>query len=128
MPTSALSVWITLLPVVLIKTENIQIYDMPECYIAYNYCFIKFLKLQKCEVRITSAKSKKNRAKSKKLDEDAMLCNTLWSDRRRLITKTFPAFLRSFLNIGIDPNFPTKKFFFLLWFLFRENFAFQKTF
>ena len=39
--------------------------------------------------------SEKNRAKSKKLDEDAMLCNTLWSDRRRLITKTFLAFSRS---------------------------------
>ena len=32
----------------------------------------------------------------KKLDEDAMLCNALWSDIRRLITKTFLAFSRTF--------------------------------
>ena len=30
------------------------------------------------------------------IDEDAMLCNTLWSDRRRLITKTFLALSRTY--------------------------------
>ena len=40
----------------------------------WNNCFIKFLKLQKFEVRNTSEKSEKIRAKwEKKLDEDAML-------------------------------------------------------
>ena len=36
------------------------------------------------------------RAKSEKLDEnsDAMLCKSLWSDRRRHITKTFLTFFR----------------------------------
>ena len=44
-----------------------------------NYWFVKFLKLQKFEVRNTSEKGEKIRAKSKKkIDEDAMLCNTLW--------------------------------------------------
>ena len=57
-----------------------------------NRSFIKFLNTKTLEVRNTSEKSKKIRAKSKKRDEDAMLCNTLWSDRRRLITKRFLAF------------------------------------
>ena len=42
----------------------------------WNNCFIKFLKVQKFEVRNTSEKSEKIRAKSKKLDDDAMLCST----------------------------------------------------
>ena len=37
------------------------------------------------EVRNTSEKCEKIRAKSKKLDEDAMLCNTLWSERRNKV-------------------------------------------
>ena len=40
----------------------------------------------------------------KKLDEDAMLCNTLWSARRRLIIIVL-------LNVDIDPNFPQNSFF-----------------
>mgnify|MGYP000600976797 CR=1 FL=1 len=44
-------------------------------------------------------------------DEDAMLCNTLWSDRRRLVTKKHFLPFRVPLNVGIDPNFPLKKFF-----------------
>ena len=48
------------------------------------------------EVRNTSEKREKILAKSKKLDEDAMLCNTWWSDRRRLITKTFLTFSRAY--------------------------------
>ena len=55
----------------------------------WNNCFIKFLKLQKFEVRNTSEKKQENASEiEKKLDEDAMLCNpSLWSDRCRLITK-----------------------------------------
>ena len=51
-----------------------------------------------------------------------MLCNTLRSDRRRLITKKkhFLPF-RELLNVGIDPDFPQKKFLAL----FRERFRFQ---
>ena len=48
----------------------------------WNNCFIKFLKFQKFEVRNTSKISEKIGAKSKnELDEDVMLCNTLWSDK-----------------------------------------------
>ena len=39
-------------------------------------------------------KVRKSERNLKKLDEDAMLCNTWWSDRRRLITKTFLTFSR----------------------------------
>ena len=41
-----------------------------------------------------------------------MLCNILWSDRRRLIRhkQHFLPF-RVLLNAGIDPNFPQKFFF-----------------
>ena len=60
----------------------------------WNNCFIKFLKLQIFEERNTSEKKPENSSEiEKKRDGDAMLCNTLWSDRRRLITqkKTFLA-------------------------------------
>ena len=40
-------------------------------------------------------RKRENPTEIEKLDEDAMLCNTLWSDRRRLITKTFLAFSRT---------------------------------
>ena len=73
-----------------------------------------------------SEKSKKIRAKSRKLDEDAMLCNTLWSDRCRLITKTFLAFSHTSKGRGIDPNFPQKKVFFLFWLYSKRNVAFQQ--
>ena len=57
-----------------------------------------------------------------------MLCNTLWSDRRRLITKKHFLPFRVLLNVGIDPNFPQKSFFYFLA-LFREKFRFPaKTF
>ena len=73
----------------------------------------------KYEIRAKKArKSERNR---KILDEDAMLCNTLWSDRRRLITKKHFLAFRLLLNVGIDPNFPQKSFFFFLAF-FREKF------
>ena len=71
------------------------------------------------EVRNTSEKSEKIKAKSKKLDEDAIICNTLRSDRRRLITKTFLNFSR-ILKVRIDPNFPQKRFFFFFGFIQRE--------
>ena len=48
--------------------------------------------VKKLEARNTSEERENIQAKSKRLDEDAMLCNSLWSDRRRLITKTFLAF------------------------------------
>ena len=64
----------------------------------------------------------------KKLDEDAMLCNTMWSDRRRLITKkTFLAFSRTFKRRHWSKLSTEKYYFFLA--LFRENFQFPaKTF
>ena len=72
--------------------------------------------------------SEKKRENRKKLDEDAMLCNT-WSDRRRLITKKHFLPFRVLLNVGIDPNFPQKSFFLLFLVLFREKFRFPvKTF
>ena len=78
----------------------------------------------KYEIRAKKEKSEQNR---KKLDEDAMLCNTLWSDRRRLVTKKHLPF-RVPLNVGFDPNFP-QKFFFSFLALFSEKFRFPaKTF
>ena len=62
------------------------------------------------EVRNASKKVRKSEQNQKKLDEDAMLCNTLWSDRRRLIKKTSFAF-RVLLNVRIDPSVPQKGFF-----------------
>jgi len=79
----------------------------------------------KYEIRAKKArKSERNR---KKLDEDAMLCNTTpWSDRRRLIRKKHFLPFRVLLILGIDPNFPQKRFFLAL---FREKFRFPaKTF
>ena len=68
----------------------------------WNNCFIKFLKLPKFDVRNTSEKSEKIQAKSKnELDEDAMLCNTLWSDRRTLVRKKHFLPFRVLLNVGI---------------------------
>ena len=57
------------------------------------------------EVRHTSEKSEKIRAKSNKLDEDAKVRYTRWSDRRRLMSKRFLPF-RVLLKVGIDSNFP----------------------
>ena len=63
-------------------------------------------------------KSEKIRVKLKKLDEDAMLCNSLWSDRCRLIAKTFLAFSCTLESIQ---TFHKKVFL-----LYSErNFAFQ---
>ena len=76
------------------------------------------------EVRNTSEKSEKIRAKSKKLDEDAMLCNTLWSDRCRLITKTFLTFLRTSTSELIQTFHKTFLFFFFFFALIREKFRF----
>ena len=50
-----------------------------------------------------------------------MLCNTLWSDRCRLITKKHFLPIRVLINVGIDPNFPQKSFFFPFLALFREK-------
>ena len=95
----------------------------------WNNCFIKFLKLRKLEVRNTSEKSEKIRAKSRnELDEDAMLCNTLCSERRRLVTKNLFLPFHVLLNVDIDPNFAQKSFFSFLA-LFREKLRFPaKTF
>ena len=65
------------------------------------------------EVRNTSEKSEKFRAQLKNLDEDAILCNTLRSDRRRLNQKHFLPF-RVLLNVGIEPHFPQQGFFLLI--------------
>jgi len=87
----------------------------------WDNCFIKFFKPQKFEVQSKSEKSKKIRAKSKKkLDEDAMLCNTLLSDRRRLIRKKHFLLFRVLLSVCICFSFLV---------LFREKFRFPaKTF
>ena len=77
-----------------------------------------------------SEKSEKIRAKSQKnlMKILSTLCNTVWSDRRRLITKKHFLPFRVFLNVGIDPNFPQICFFSFLA-LFREKFRFlAKTF
>lgn len=62
------------------------------------------------EVQNTSEKSEKIRAKSRKLDEDAMLCNGL------IITKAFLAFLRT--SKRRNRSKLSKKVFFAL---FREK-------
>ena len=95
----------------------------------WNNCFIKSLKLHKFEVRNTSENLRKSERNRKKLDEDAMLFNTMWSDRRWLITKNISVLAFCvLLNVGIDPNFSQKIFFSFLT-LFREKFRFPaKTF
>ena len=60
---------------------------------------------------MSEKESKFERNRKNLMRTDAMLCNTLWSDRRRLITKHFLPF-RVLLNVGIDPSFPQKKFVF----------------
>ena len=77
---------------------------------------------------IWAKKARKSERNKKKLDEDAMLCNTLWSDRCRLIAKNFFLPFHVLLNVGIDPDFLQKKSFFYLA-LFRGKFCFPaKTF
>jgi len=98
-----------------------------------NYCFIKFLKLQKFEVRNTSEKSEKKQENpsdiKKKIDEDVMLCNTLWSDRRGLITKNISCLFQRTSKRRHSSKLSTKKFFFSFLALFREKFRFPaKTF
>ena len=90
-----------------------------------NYRFIKFLKLQKFEVRNTSAKKRENPSEiAKKLDEDAMLCNTLWSDR--LITKNISYLFGYFLTSALIQTFHKKVFFFLFWLYSEKNIAFRR--
>ena len=76
-------------------------------------------------------KKRENRSEiEKKHDEDAMLCNTLWLDRRTGSSKKkhFLPF-RVLLDLGIDQNFPKKNVFFNFLALFREKFRFPaKTF
>ena len=69
-----------------------------------------------------SEKSEKIREKSKKnlMKMRSMLCNTLWSETRSLITKKHFSPFRVLLNVGIDPNFPQKSFFFFLGFTHRK--------
>ena len=93
-------------------------YWQPSNKLEWNNCFIKFqLNSKSLEVRNTFEKREKIRGKSKKLDVDAMLCNTWWSDRRsRLITKTFLTFSRT----SKRRKFPQKRFFFcVIWEKFR---------
>ena len=73
------------------------------------------------EVQNTSEKGEKIRAKSRKLDEDAMLCIVIPGGQTDAGSsqKHFLPF-RVLLNVGIDPNFPQKLFFFFT--LFREKF------
>ena len=75
---------------------------------------------------IQAKKARKSERNRKKLDEDASLCDSLWSDRRRLITKKYFLPFRVLLNVGIDPNFPRKQFFFLFWLYSEKNFAFRR--
>ena len=84
--------------------------------------------MQKFEVRTTSEKSEKTRAKSKK-NLLKMRCyvtpcgqTDLGSSQKKCLLPS-----RVLLNVGNDPNFPKKKIYFLA--LFREKFRFPaKTF
>ena len=73
----------------------------------WNNCFIRFLKLQKFEVRNTSEKSDKIYLMKMR----NVLRDTLWSDRRRLITKNISCLFAYFLTSALHPNFPQKGFF-----------------
>ena len=94
----------------------------------WNNCFIKFLKLQKFEVRNTSKKSQKVRAKSKKNLMKMQCCVTpcgqtdlgLWQ-------RTFLAFLRTSKRRDWS-RLSTKKLFFSLLALFREKFSSENIF
>ena len=53
-----------------------------------NIVLLNFLKSKNLKYEIRAKKARKSeRNKKKKLNDDAMCVNTLWSDRRRLITK-----------------------------------------
>ena len=80
----------------------------------WNNCFIKFLKLQNLKYEIRAKKAGKSERNRKKFDEDVMLCNTLWSDRRRLITKNISCLFAYFLT------FHKKVFFFFFGFIPRK--------
>ena len=71
------------------------------------------LNSENSKYEIRAKKARKSVRNRKKVDQDAMLCNTLWSDRRRLITKKHFLPFRVLLNVGIDPNFPQKSFGFI---------------
>ena len=76
----------------------------------WNNFLLNSLNSKSLEVRNTSEKKKrKSEQNRKKLDEDAMLCNTWWSERP----------FRVFLNVRIDLNFPQNVFF-----LFRDKYRF----
>ena len=106
-----------------------------QCYFLYPFCLghkIHFLcdsfhqNPSFLEVRNTSKKSEKIRGKSRKLDEDAMLCNTLRPDVGSSQKQFLP--FRVLLNVGIDPNFPQKLVFYLYWLHSKRNFAFWQNF
>ena len=83
----------------------------------WNNCFIKFLKLQKFEVRNTSVKNEKIRAKSKKNLMKMQCCVTPCGHTHH--KKHFLPF-RVLLNVGLDTNFPQKIFFFFFGFIQRK--------
>ena len=69
--------------------------------------------------------TKYERENPSEIEENLMkMRNTLWSGRRRLIRKKHFLPFRVLLNVGIDPNFVQKSFFFSLLALFREKFRF----
>ena len=52
---------------------------MPECYIPYNIIVVlNSLNSKNVKYEIRAKKARKTERNRKKLDEDAMLCNTLW--------------------------------------------------
>ena len=86
----------------------------------WNNCFIKFLKLQKFEVRNTSEKKRENPSEIEKKLIKMRCCVTPCGQTDVGSSQKYFLPFRVLLNVGIDPNFPQKSVFFFLGFIQTE--------
>ena len=80
---------------------------------AWNNCFSKFLKLQKFKNTKYGRKTRKSERNRKNLMKMRCCVRPCGQTDEGSSEKQFLPF-RVLLNVGIDPNFPQKVFFFLL--------------
>ena len=75
---------------------------------------------------IQGKKERRSERNRKKLDENAvfflLVVRETWAFHKK---KHFLPF-HVVLNVGVDPNFPQKKVFFLFWLHSEKNFAFRR--
>ena len=87
----------------------------------WNNCFIKFLRLKNLKYEIRAKKARKSVPNRKKNLMRMRYCVTP-SGQMDVVAHHKKNFLpfRVLLNVGIDPNFPQKSFFFLFGFIRRK--------